>query len=460
MEGYGSAIYWLETAPEVPDPPLKEDLKADVCIVGGGFTGLWTAYELKAADPAMKLVVIEGDEIAHGASGRNGGFAMTLLDMSLYHFVKSVGADAAKAAHKAVSESVEVIGRVCEEREIDCDYTHGGLLVVATNPAQQVRIAKDLEAAEELGLRDFKALTGDQAQELVHSPTYQSGMLEEHCAVLNPAKLARGLKRVLKEMAVEVYEGSPATDLQDVSNGVKISTPLGSVTADQAVLATNAWSSRLPALSRKIVPLYTYIILTEPLSDEQMDSIGWAGRQGIEDKRNYVHYYRLTADNRILWGGTDGVIYRDLGIKPRYDRNDAIFDKLEKTFKKTFPQLSEVGFSHKWGGPVAMTVRFIPVFGTLDGDRVHYGCGYNGHGVAPSHTGGRILSDLVLGRDRGYTDLCFVDSSEISFPKNPVSWIGAELTRKALLKQDRAMDSGKDAGDMDPPLLRLMSKLG
>lgn len=460
MEGYGSSIYWLQTAPEVPDPPLTTKINVDVCIVGGGFTGLWTAFELKVADPDLTLVLLEGNEIAHGASGRNGGFAMTLLDMSLYHFVKNVGPEAARTAHLAVAESVEEIGRVCEEREIDCDYVHGGLLVVATNSAQQVRIRKDLQAAEDLGLTDFRLLSGYEVQELVHSPTYELAMFEEHCAVLNPAKLARGLKRVIKEMGVEVFENTPAIDICEENGKVIVKTELGSVSSEQAVLATNAWASRHPALADKIMPLYTYIILTEPLSDHQMDLIGWEGRQGIEDKRNYVHYYRLTADNRILWGGTDGVVYRDLGIKPTYDRNERIFEKLERTFKKTFPQLSGVEFTHQWGGPVAMTVRFIPVFGTLDGGRVHYGCGYNGHGVAPSHTGGRILADLVLGRERGYSDLCFVGSKELTFPRNAIGWIGAELTRRALLKQDRDMDSGKAVGDMDPPLLKLMKKFG
>lgn len=460
IEGYGSAVFWLETAPATPDPPLDREIIADVCIVGGGFTGLWTAFELKAADPSLKIALVEGDEIAHGASGRNGGFAMTLLDMSLHLFAKNVGNAAAAAAHNAVAESVTEIGRICDEREIECDYTHGGLLSVATNEAQEVRVRQDLETAAELGLRGVTPLSGDELRDLVHSPTYLSGMREEACAVLNPAKLARGLKRVVKEMAVDVYEESQVTGFESEPGGkFRVSTPEGAVLADQVVLAVNAWTARLPELARKVMPLYTYIVLTEPLDDDQVASVGWDERQGIEDKRNYVHYYRMTADNRILWGGTDGVIYRDLGIRPKYDRNERVFSKLEATFRRTFPQLSEVRFTHRWGGPVAVTVNFIPMFGTLPGGGIHYGCGYNGHGVAPSHTGGRILSDLVLNRDRGYRDLCFVKGRKLTFPPNPVAWIGAELTRKALLKQDRDMDAGKAGGEMDPALLRAFKRL-
>jgi glycine/D-amino acid oxidase-like deaminating enzyme len=233
------------------------------------------------------------------------------------------------------------------------------------------------------------------------------------------------------------------------------------VTCDQVVLATNAWASELPEFRRKIVPLYTYVVLTEPIDDDLWADIGWGRRQGIEDKRNFVHYYRRTADNRILWGGTDGIVYAGRNkIRPHHDRNDKVFAKLESTFRATFPPLSRVRFTHRWGGPVAITSNFVPMFGSLDGGRIHYGLGYNGHGVAPSHTGGRILSDLVLQRDRGYRDLFFVNSKEHSFPPEPLNWLGAELTRRALLRQDRRMDEGKPVGDMDPLILRLTNRLG
>ena len=460
MDDYGSDIFWLQTAPDTAEPALNESITADVAIVGGGFTGLWTAYELKRAEPNLDIVIIEANEVAHGASGRNGGFAMTLLDMSLAHLVRNYGVEAAKAAHEAVAESVDEIGRVCAEHEIACDYHKGGLLVVATNDAQERRIDQDLEAAEKLGFSDFEPLTGERCRELVNSPTYRSGYLEPACAIVNPAQLARGLKRLVMSLGVRLYEDTPAVLAKENDAGkVQVQTEGGDITADHVVLTTNAWTRHFPDFRRKVIPLYTYIVLTEPLSEEQWAEIGWKGRQGIEDKRNYVHYYRPTADGRILWGGSDGIIYRNLAIRPKLDRNEKVFDQLEATFRATFPQAADVSFSHRWGGPVAITIPFVPYFGTLTGGKIHYGFGYNGHGVAPAHTGGVLLRDLVLGRETDHTDLLFVRDDEKIFPPQPILWLGAAITRKLLLKQDRNMDHGRNVGDMDPFLLRLMNKL-
>ena len=461
MDKYGSDIFWLETKTDPPERPLSTSEQADVVIVGGGFTGLWTAYALKREDPGLDVVILEANEIAHGASGRNGGFAMTLLDMSLSHLVDNYGVDAARAAYRAVSTSVDSIGATCNEHNIDCDYHKGGLLEVATNSAQKQRIERDLEAHEKLGMEGVRPLTDSQCQDLVHSPTYVGGYLEDACAIVNPAQLARGLKRLVLSLGVRVFENTPGVLAKDADGGkMSVKTDEGEVTAEHAVLTTNAWARHFPQFRRKVIPLYTYIVLTEPLTEEQWATVGWQGRHGIEDKRNYVHYYRPTADGRILWGGSDGIVYRNLNIRPQLDRNEAVFSQLEMTFCRTFPQLKDVTFTHRWGGPVAITIPFVPYFGTLAKGNIHYGFGYNGHGVAPSHTGGLILRDLVLGRKTDFTDLLFVRSSEKLFPPQPILWLGAAITRKLLLKQDRDMDNGRKGGEMDPFLLRLMNKLG
>lgn len=456
----GSSSYWHETSPHVPGPVLAGDHEVDVAIVGGGFTGLWTALQLRQADPSLKVVVIEREVIGFGASGRNGGFAMTLLDMSLAHLRRNHGDTAARAAHEAVATSVSEMGEAIEEHGIKCEWRHGGLMVVATNRPQQERIDADLAAAEALGLDGFRRLSGAEAQAEIHSPTYVGGLHETHCGVLHPAKLARGLARVVSRAGAEVFERSDVTGIDEVTGQIRITTPRGTVNADQVVLATNAWASETEWFANKVVPLYTYIAMTEPLSAQQWDAVGWDSHCGVEDKRNYVHYYRRTLDGRILWGGSDGIIHYRGRIAPRHDRNSGILARLTETFHQTFPQLRDVGFTHHWGGPVGMTAAFLPMFGTLLNGRLHYGLGYNGHGVAPSHTGGKILRDLVLGQPSELTELCLVNSRETRFPPEPLRWIGAEFTRRSLLRQDAQFADNRGGGEMEPALLRLMNRLG
>ena len=460
LQGLGSSAYWHETSQRVPNPTVTGRHDVDVAIVGGGYTGLWTAYHLLEADPSLRVAVIEREVIGFGASGRNGGFAMTLLDMGLDQLRRNYGDARAAAAHRAVATSIEEMGATVAERGIDCEWRHGGLMTVATNRGQLERIERDLAAATAMGLDGIRSLNADDARAEVHSPTYLGGLREEHCAVLHPAKLVRGLATVVEEMGATIFEGTDVTSMVDSLGRVRLTTPAGAVVADQVVLATNAWASQTEWFRHKVVPLYTYVIMTEPLTDAQWDAVGWDSHCGIEDKRNFVHYYRRTVDGRILWGGSDGVIHLNGRIAARQDRNDGVSARLERTFRRTFPQLSSVRFTHHWGGPVGITVSFMPMFGTLSDGRLHYGLGYNGHGVAPSHTGAKVLRDKVLGKSTDLTDLCFVDSPEPRFPPEPLCWISAELTRRSLLRQDARFDRGHGSGSMDPLLLRVMKKLG
>lgn len=457
---YGSSIYWLETSARVASPPVAADHDFDVVIVGAGFTGLWTAYHLLEAEPTLRIALVEREVVGFGASGRNGGFAMTLLDMSLAHLRRNHGDDAARAAHDAVATSVQEIGTTVAAFGIDCEWRHGGLMVVATNPGQLRRVDADLSTAGALGLGGFRRLSAEEARGEVHSPTYLGALHEDHCGVLHPAKLAHGLARVVEGMGATIFEHTDGTAIDDADGRIRVATPGGALVADQVVLATNAFAASTPWFRTKVVPLYTYVALTEPLTDAQWDDVGWASHCGIEDKRNYVHYYRRTVDGRILWGGSDGVIHYGSRITPRHDRDEKVRSRLRRTFEWTFPQLADVPFSHHWGGPVGITVTFMPLFGTLLDGRLHYGLGYNGHGVAPSHTGAKILRDRILGRESDLTRLCFVDSQEPTFPPEPLRWIGSELTRRSLLRQDRRLDHGADTGDMDPLMLRVMKQLG
>ena len=331
-------------------------------------------------------------------------------------------------------------------------------MVVATNSAQQDRVDLDLAAADQLGLSGFKRLSAEEAQAEVHSPTYLGGLREEHCGVMHPAKLARGLADVVAGRGATVFEATEVTDLGERNDRLTVATPGGVLEADQVVLATNAWAGADPRLGKKVLPLYTYIVLTEPLDDSQWDEIGWNSHCGIEDKRNFVHYYRRTADGRILWGGSDGIVFPGGRIAARHDRNDGVFRRLRRTFRDTFPQVADVRFTHHWGGPVGLTTRFVPVFGSI-GDRLHYGAAYSGHGVAPSHTGGKILRDKVLGNETELTGLCFVDSKEPAFPPEPIASIAAEMSRRALRRQDDMAQQGRTDYETEPLAMKVLRAL-
>ena len=456
--GAGAAIHWHETASERPPiEALCGQTSADVAVIGGGYTGLWTAIHLKEAEPALDVVVLEAASVGHGASGRNGGFAMCLLDFSLAHLHRRYGTDGARAAHLAVERTIDEMEEQVGRHEIDCDWRKGGLLMVATNEGQRDRLRADLDAATTMGLTEtIRPLDRDELRARVDSPTYLEGVWERQCAVLHPAKLVRGMARAAASLGVRLYQRTPVLEI--AADGA-VRTPDGSVRADQVVVATNAWAHELGPIGRKVRALYTYVILTAPLSAEQWSRIGWDGFEGIEDKRNYVHYYRRTPDGRILWGGTDALDHGGR-IRPRLDAVRAVRRELERTFARTFPQLGEARFTHHWGGPIGITATFLPMFGTLPGSRVHYGLAYNGHGVAPAHLGGKILRDRVLRRDSDLQALPFVDGREIAFPPEPLMTAGSALTRWALRRQDSRLDAGRREGLTEPPLLRVMERLG
>ena len=454
MSDFASRSFWLEDA-YTAGPALEGDRSVDVAIIGGGFTGLWTAYFLKRAEPALRIALLEQEVVGYGASGRNGGFAMTLLNRGLHDMVRAFGDDATRAAHRAAAASVDGIGAFTREHRVECHYEKNGLLCVASDPSQIPRIEAEYHDAERLGLTGFRFLDRAAVQASVHSPTYECGVREESCAILHPARLVRGQRRIAAELGVEIFESTAVREVRAEGNRVTITTPTGVVRADQAVLATNAYSVHFPAIQRYVVPIYSYIVLTEPLGQEVQDAIGWSGREGIEDRRTFLHYYRPTHDGRILFGGEDAPYYYGSSIGSQHDRNPDVFARLKDDLRRTFPPLANVRFTHEWGGPVGLTVRFVPTFGTLEGGRIHYGFGYCGHGVAPTHLGGQILTDLVLGRRTERTDLCFVRTTALPFPPEPLRWLGVTASRRALLRQDREQRP-KD----DPWIVRMMMRFG
>ncbi len=435
MPDYEQKSFWLATAgPYDESPPLDGDTEVDVAVVGGGFCGLSTAYYLRRADPSLRVALLEDKVVGYGASGRNAGFAMTLMGMTLDFTAWRFGREKTKQAHDFAHRAVDHIGQLVDSHGIDCDYEKPGLLTVATNEGQARRLQKEIRLAEELGIQGLQWLDAHMMRAEVHSPTYVGARWEEQCALINPAKFVRGMKRVAVEHGVQVYERTPVEEFRP-GRTLRLQTPRGRVQAERVVFATNAFSSRFPQLKNKQFPVFTYIVLTEPLSQEQLAAIGWRKRQGIEDARNLIHYYRLTADNRLLFGGADAQYYF-AGDLDR-DRNKEAFRRLERDLKRTFPSLKGARIEYRWGGPVSVPLDFFPAMGYLGNDkRVAYSLGCVGHGVALMNMAGQIMRDLVLERESEFTGLFFVNRRLIPLPPEPLRFVLGEGLRHVFKAQD------------------------
>ena len=433
---YELKSFWLATAGDYKEsPPLDGDAHVDVAVVGGGFCGMSTAHYIKRENPSLRVAVLEDRVVGYGASGRNAGFAMTLMGLTLEVTSLRFGKEKAKQAQEFGHKAVDHIGQLVDTHGIDCDYEKPGLLTVATNPGQAKRLQKEIHLAEELGVEGLRWLDGGEMRSQVDSPTYIGARWEEQCALINPAKFVRGMKDVAVSNGVEVYERTPVLEFKAGKKRLKLQTPGGTVKAEKAVFATNAFSTRFPQLYGKQFPVFTYIVLTEPLSEAKRASIGWKMRQGIEDARNMIHYYRLTADNRVLFGGSDAMYY--YGGPLDRDRNPAVFRKLEADLVKTFPSLADVKIEYRWGGPVSVPLDFFPAMGYLGTDkRVAYSLGCVGHGVAMMNMAGQVMRDLVMEKESELTDLFFVNRLVIPLPPEPLRFALGETMRGALKTQD------------------------
>jgi glycine/D-amino acid oxidase-like deaminating enzyme len=419
MSDFRTKSYWLDSGPYLPGPGPTGDLDVDVAIIGAGYTGLATAFFLNRQEPSLRIAVVEADTVGYGASGRNGGFSMTKIGMM--HSLTRIrfGKRKTVEAHEYADRAVSLVHRLVTDLALDCDYEHNGFLWVATSERLRKRLDAELDLVGRLGISGIERLTASELAARVHSPLYVGGAWwEPNTGILNPAKLAWAWKDVLIERGIDVFEGTPVTSVERVGGRSVLVTPAGWVKADKVVFATNAWSHRFDALSSKQVPVWTYIVLTEPLSDAQMDAIGWAGREGIEDFRDLVHYYRLTSDNRIVFGGRD-VALGD-GRRMDFDEDDTIFSKLRDDLRATFPQLEGVRFTHAWGGPVSVTLDLFPAIGHAGGGDWVFSLGCVGHGVSTSHLHGKTLADLVLERDTDLTDTFFVDRRILPMPPGPL----------------------------------------
>src|SRR3954447_26364691 len=427
--------FWL-TAPSEAAPALHGVAEADLCIVGGGFTGLWAALYAKQSDRGRDVVLLEAETAGFGASGRNGGFCVA----SLTH-----GIDNGRARFPAELEALERLGLEnfdglradVAAYGIDCDFEATGELLALTDAYQEPWLAEERESLERFGHR-VTVLDGEAMRAQVRSATYIGGVWDHTGAgILDPGKLAAGLRAAALAAGVRVYEHSAVHAISEAAGTIELLTASGRVRAARVVLATSAYPPLLRSVSHYIVPVYDYVLVTEPLSAAQLASIGWSDRQGIGDGGNQFHYYRLTADSRVLYGGWDAV-YRFRGpVGPRWDEHDATFATLAQHFFHTFPQLEGLRFTHRWGGAIDTSSRFSVFFGTAFGGPGATARGSTALGVGASRFGGRTALDLLDGRDPKATRLRYVRSKPIPFPPEPLRWAVVQFTRNRLAAADR-----------------------
>jgi glycine/D-amino acid oxidase-like deaminating enzyme len=443
-----------------PLPGPSRDLEVDVAIVGGGYTGLWTAFRLTEHDPALRIAVLEQDICGGGPSGRNGGFVNAWWD-ELETLVDLFGEPGALACAGAVAESVHDIGAWCERHGVDAHYQRAGMLVVSTTPAHDDRWAGDVRATERLGRAGaYRSLTADEVAARCRSPRFRGGALMADGATIQPALLARGLRRVCLERGIAIFEGTRVMRLRDRSGPIvrlRVGSSAGrvEVRAGHVVMAMNAWTAGWSPFRTAVLAWGSYMVLTEHAPERIATELGWTGGESIVDARFSVHYLHVTRDGRIAIGAGGG----KPGLGGRIGRS--FTDDLPSARRAAdglrwlFPALDDVGITDAWGGPIDVSPDHVPRFGTLSGGRVHYGFGYSGNGVAPSHLGGRILAGLVLGTDDELARLPVVGRRTRPFPPEPFRYLGARVLREAMIRREDA----EERGHRPPALLRELSRL-
>ncbi|MFE9457864.1 NAD(P)/FAD-dependent oxidoreductase [Streptomyces californicus] len=454
LSGAKPVPFWLDD-PERPDalPALTGDEHTDLLVVGGGYSGLWTALIAKERDPDRDVVLIEGHEVGWAASGRNGGFCAASLTHGLANGVERWPDEIAKLEELG-ERNLDAIEAAVARYGIDCEFERTGEIDVATEPHQLQELREWHEEIVKLGITGVDFLDRDALRAEVDSPTFLGGLWDRRgVAMLHPAKLAWGLKRACRELGVRIYEHTRGLELARSGEGMAVRTPYGRVFARRVALGTNIFPSLVKRVRPYTVPVYDYALMTEPLTPAQRESIGWKGRQGLGDSANQFHYFRLSADNRILWGGYDAIYPYGGKLNADLDQRPETFLKLAEQFFTCFPQLSGVRFSHAWGGAIDTCSRFTAFFGTAHQGRVAYAAGYTGLGVGSTRFGADVMLDLLSGEETERTRLEMVRSKPMPFPPEPFAWAGIEITRRSLAHAD-------DNGGRRNLWLKTMDKLG
>jgi glycine/D-amino acid oxidase-like deaminating enzyme len=454
--------WWLEEALADPDlagepaPALERDTTADVLVVGGGYTGLWSAWFLTEREPGLDVVLLEQDICGGGPSGRNGGFVNAFYDETDL-LVDRWGEPGRRTAELA-ARSIDELGEWCSEHSVDAWYTRTGDLAVSTSAAQDEEVEDALDRAVRNGYDDvYRPLDASEVRERFDSPAARRGIDVTHAATVQPARLARGLRRALLERGVRIHEHTPVRRFSARPDAAA-ETPGGVVRAGRAVLGLNAWAVGWRQFRRSIMVRGTYVIATVPVP-EHLERLRWTGGEGVYDFLTALHYLRTTPDGRIAFGGA-GIRVAPQRITPRYRYDVRSIAGLVEDFHRWFPSLVDVPFEAAWGGPVDVSGWHLPFFGTLPGGRAHYGLGFTGNGVGPCHLGGKILSGLALDVEDEASTLPLVDALPKRFPPQPLFTPGERLVSHAILRKERLEQRGRRPDPVTDALAHLPRRLG
>ncbi|MBM4270469.1 MAG: FAD-dependent oxidoreductase [Deltaproteobacteria bacterium] len=447
------ACFWLANLPPHPVHALAGTVRADVAIVGAGLTGLWTALFLKELDPAREVAVVEQGIAAWGASGRNAGMLAETVDhghaAAIEHFGEAEAARLARLGEKNVAEMIAFLA----ERGVDCDFEPTGRMMVALTEAQVLEAQRAVETAARLGVHTYAFRDREAVQAEVHSPLYRGAVSVRGGGILDPAKLTDGLRREAERRGVTVYERSPVVAVRTHGSGASVETAGGRIDASRVVLATSAYTHRLlPRVARWFLPLWDYILVSEPLDERQWHAVGWRGRQGISDGRTFFNYYRPTRDGRVLWGTSEAVYYRGDRVGPECEHSEPHYAALRESWRRHFPQLADLRFEYAWGGAICSTTRLTPFFGHAHDGRVLYGLGFTGHGLGTTRIAGRILAHLALERRSDLLDLTLVRRKPFPLPPGPLRGFAVDRVTRDLRRVDE--------GGAPSVFLRLLDRLG
>jgi len=447
-------LYWLDEDPlePQPNPTLIGDVTTDLCIVGAGYTGLWTALLAKEQNPEREVVVVEARETGAGASGRNGGFCNSSLTHGFTNGYSRFK-DEMQIIERLGRENMDGIEEAITRYGIDCGWERTGELRVAVEEWQKEGFAEEAALRNSYG-DHVEVFSQEEVFKRVKSPLYKGALWDpDGTALVDPARLVWGLERACLKLGVRIFENTKVEWLERTNNGMIVHSPYGSVYAQKVALATNVFTPLVRRAKKYVVPVYDFQLVTEPLTQEQLDSIGWSGREGLSEAGNQFHYYRMTKDNEILWGGYDAIYNFRGKVRQEYETDAETYAHLAADFLDTFPQLKGIKFTHGWGGAIDTCSRFSPFWGKAYRGRVAYVLGFTGLGVGATRFGAQVMLDLLDGVDNERTRLAMVRKKPIPFPPEPFRFIFIRLTQWSINRADE--NNGKRN-----PWLKLLDFLG